>query len=159
MYSSLLAFAAAGALLAQAPQPTPTQQRLEQLEQADRAAKAAEAKEWRTFPKPVEGGAFNPLEPDSWLMRQIQPYDRFATSCDYHWTGWKLEPATGIRNTRMRCRGSYAMEQRVAVNCTTLKVAGRSLGRDGWGPWQLPRNEGERQMVIALCDEVAAKQR
>ena len=155
-----------GPALAQLAPPSTTEQHLQQLQQADQAAKAAEARNWRTFPKPAPaGGAFNPLAPDSWLQRQLSSYDPSSISCDYNWAGWKLDPATGIRNTEMRCRVGYFRS--VAVNCATLQLSTSHINPQPPATgavagafqlrrhWRLPGDEGQRQLVLALCDNLA----
>ena len=162
---ALLAISAAGMLLAQLVPPPTTEQRLQQLQQADQAAKAAEERNWRTFPKPAPaGGAYNPLAPDSWLQRQLGTVYPSSISCDYNWAGWKLDPATGIRNTEMRCRGS--LHRAVAVNCATLQLSTGNINPrppataavagsfQRWWHWRLPGDEGQRQLVVALCDNL-----
>ena len=138
-------------------QLTPTQQRLEQLERAERDAKAAEEKKWRTFPKPYDNtvSAF-----------QVNLFPELAPeSCSYNWAEWKLDPATGIRSTQMRCRRSN--HHAVAVNCSTLKLSSSIYlltqqmprGWKRWTHWRLPSDEGQRQMVVALCDQIAGARR
>ena len=150
--------------LAQLAPPSTTEQRLQQLQQAEQAAKAAEARNWRTFPKPAPaGGAYNPLAPNSWLNRHLGTFDPSSISCDYNWAGWKLDPATGVRNTEMRCQVSQ--HRFVAVNCATLKLSTshinpQKLATNAWARafvhWQLPGDEGQRQLVVALCDSITS---
>lgn len=136
-------------------QLTPTQQRLQQLEQAERDAKAAEERKWRTFPKPrvystsaeeIQGEYANAIQ-------AILNPSGAPESCSYNWAEWKLDSATGIRSTQMRCRRSY--HRAVAVNCSTLQLSTADFDflqpPDTWGRWRLPGDEGERQMVVALC--------
>lgn len=141
-------------LVAQAPN-SPSLQRLRQLEQIEQAARDAEAKNWRTFPTPIKGEP----SPGAWLLELNGLIDTSSISCSYYWPGWKLDPDTGIRHTKMRCKRN--LNPLVAVNCSTLKVAtgGYDLVRRPasalrWGFWRLPEDDGQRQLVAALCDNI-----
>lgn len=138
-------------LIAQTP-ISPTLQRLQQLEQADRAARDAKAKNWRTFPV----GAAPVLAPS------LEPFILFVEACSYYWPGWKLNPATGIRHTQMRC--NHSLLPYVAVNCSTLRLTAGDFWRlspattasspVSWSGWRLPADLGEKQLVAALCDNI-----
>ena len=129
---------------------SPTLQRLEQLEYQERQSQAAEAAQWRTFPeKPSRSESdlhgYNPLAATD------------PSACQYHWSGWRLDALTGIRRTAMRC--SQSLHHEVAVQCSSLKMSTtfnppRQPPLPRWSSWRLPATRGEREMMVALCDNL-----
>lgn len=146
--SLLTAAAFALAAIPAQAQTSPTEQRLRQLEAEKQAADAVEAAKWRTFPKIDPRSAWN-----NTLSNLLA--GNSTTYCSYYWPGWRLDPATGIRSTIKSC-GSHANKSGIGVKCSSLQIAG-SFGRDLWVGWRLPSTDGERQMVAALCDNLARR--
>ena len=152
--SLLTAAAFALAAIPAQAQTSPTMQRLRQLEAEKQAADAVEAAKWRTFPKSVPRNALT--KTPSILLPNSFPF------CSYYWQGWRLDPATGIRSTIEKCSshpgflaGSYAnKKRRIGVKCSSLQIARTfgSLGSGRWMGWRLPSTDGEKEMVVALCD-------
>lgn len=146
------------------PTLSPVEQRLLQLEAEQKAAAAVEAAKWRTFPKPKPPipGVSPHQTAYEWMQETYLAGPGGPERCSYFWPGWKLDLASGIRSTKMRCRRSFHTE--VGVNCRTLQLstrdgltrsyAARNPQAPEWFHWRLPNNLGEREMVVALCDNV-----
>jgi hypothetical protein len=156
----LVAAAPGGSVLAQSP----TLQRLQEEEAKQHQAEKIEAAKWRSFPKEASATksqkekdrsldamrGFNPLAPGGLLDPDQNSPDRSA--CLYKWSDWKLDPATGARATLRNCYG--VPESKVPVHCPTVKIRETFLHRDTWLSWRLPKTDGEREMVAALCDNL-----
>jgi LysM repeat protein len=92
------------------------------------------------------------------IRQEHQPTWRRFGSCNYDWTGWKLN-SSGIRTTSVEC-GSTSMRSQVGVSCTRLLVATHRT-TEGWSKWNRPAGpdsrsrSGEDEMVAALCANVS----
>lgn len=130
---------------------SPTLDRLRILEEKERQEKLNEKARWRQFPevsKPQTTGVFRL---------------RDGYSCSYRWPSWEFIPSENRWITIRKCGDSIhrdgAAGEYIAVSCLTLKL---SLQKDylyrpqpaGWSAPRSPENEGEREMLAALCGTI-----
>lgn len=132
---------------------SPTVDRLRFLEEKEHREKLNEKARWRQFPetsKPQTTG----------VLRLRDGY-----SCSYRWPSWEFNLSENRWITIRKCGASMHSEvEYIAVSCQTLKLSlqREELYRPQLAKWSEPRfpaNEGEREMLAALCDNIGKQEK
>jgi hypothetical protein len=142
---------------------SPTLERLRFLEEKERLEKLSEKAQWRQFP-----AIPRPL---------IKGTRRFGDDsvCSYRWPSWTFDHSANKWKTFRKCGssidvvGCYLEEsdrsfcEHISVSCVTLKLSfekRNSIGYTGlWSDPRFPANEGEREMLAALCDTIGRQEK
>ena len=142
---------------------SPTLERLKKIEKKQREETMNEEAKWRRFPSSPNPPAINKAW---WAISN-------KAVCSYRWPSWKFNPSTGQWMTVRKCgthtlkeagcflKGSsdyssvYICEE-ISVSCQMLLITIQRTGIDYrlGGVSRYPMNDGEREMLAALCDTI-----
>jgi|688.fasta_scaffold30162_7 hypothetical protein len=132
-----------------------TLDRLRLLEEKERQEKLNEKAQWRQFPaisKPQTTGSV-----------RLPLFD--GPACSYRWPSWEFDHSDNRWKTFRKCGHSIHMDgvadEYIAVSCLTLKVSlQHGIGlQPYWSDPRFPANQGEKEMLAALCDTIGKQEK
>lgn len=132
----------------QAPNTSQKQRLRQQIEQNRRAEKEAAARKAEALRIEAKRRAEAARIAEQRRQQALaQRYRKFGR-CTYDWQSWGISPS-GVRSVKASCPGST---NEVAVDCTRLKVAEKSLR--SWDGWKTPTPGSQEDFLVEACANV-----